>query len=222
MTHRVAMKRWFRRLLWIGLALIVMLGIAAPYLDADFFRPAIQRALERGLGRRVEVRKVYFNLFTGPGFTLDDVTIFEDPRAGIEPFAYVGAVEARVRLLSLFARRLEFSSLRLHEGPNRAPTSINLVKTAAGTWNFQFLLSSAPALSGAMPSIKMRTGRVNFKFADTKSVFYFDDADFDVAPVPLMVRSRYASPVRLPAPIARRRISDSFSRGGIGQASTWI
>jgi hypothetical protein len=178
------MKPWFRRWLWIALALVVIVGIAAPYLDADFFRPAIQRALERGLGRRVEVGQVYFNLLTGPGFTLDDVTIYEDPRAGIEPFAYVGAVEARVRLVSLFARRLEFSSLRLHEGPNRAPTSINLVKTAAGPWNFQFLLSSAPALSGAMPSIKMRTGRVNFKFADTKSVFYFDDADFDVAPSP--------------------------------------
>ncbi len=184
MTNLFAMKPWFRRSLWIGLALVVMLGIAAPYLDADFFRPAIQRALERGLGRRVEVGQVYFNLLTGPGFTLDDVTIYEDPRAGIEPFAYVGAVEARVRLLRLFARRLEFSSLRLHEGPNRAQTSINLVKTAAGPWNFQFLLSSAPALSGAMPSIKMRTGRVNFKFADTKSVFYFDDADFDVAPSP--------------------------------------
>lgn len=89
MTHWFAMKPWLRRSLWIGLALVVMVGIAAPYLDADFFRPAIQRALERGLGRRVEVRKVYFNVFTGPGFTLDGVTIHEDPRAGIEPFAYV-------------------------------------------------------------------------------------------------------------------------------------
>jgi AsmA protein len=178
------MKTWFRRSLWIALAAVVMVGIAAPYLDADFFRPAIQRALERGLARRVEVKKVYFNLFTGPGFTLDGVTIYEDPRAGIEPFAYVGALEARVRLLSLFARRLEFSSLRLHEGPapDDETTSINLVKTAAGPWNFQFLLSSAPAISGAMPSIKIRKCRVNFKFADTKSVFYFADADFDVAP----------------------------------------
>ena len=33
-----------------------------------------------------------------------------------------------------------------------------------------------------MPAIKMRGGRVNFKFGDTKSVFYFSDADFDVAP----------------------------------------
>jgi hypothetical protein len=173
-----------KRLLWIALALVIAMGAAAPFLDADFFRPAIERALERGLGRRVEVGQAHFNLFTGPGFTLEDVTVYEDPRAGIEPFMFVGGLEARVRLLGLLSRRLEFSSLRLHEGADREKPTINLVKTAAGPWNFQFLLSSAPALSGAMPEIKMRGGRVNFKFDDTKSVFYFDDTDFDVAPSP--------------------------------------
>jgi hypothetical protein len=165
-----------RRLLLFATAVVIAIGAAAPYLQADFFRPAIARALERGLGRRVEVEHAHFNLFTGPGFTLDQVTIHEDPRAGIEPFAYVESLEARVRLRGLFSRRLEFSNLRLGDA------TINLVKTDAGPWNFQFLLSGAPATGGAMPAIKMRTGRVNFKFGDTKSVFYFNDADFDVAP----------------------------------------
>jgi hypothetical protein len=171
-----------KRVLWIALALVIAVGIAAPYLDANFMRSEIERALERGLGRKVEVGKVYFNLFTGPGFTIDDVTIYEDPRAGIEPFAYVGALEARVRLLGLLSRRLEFSSLRLLEGPQGEQTSINLTKTDAGPWNFQFLLGSAPAAAGTMPAIKMRGGRVNFKFGDTKSVFYFNDADLEVSP----------------------------------------
>ncbi len=172
-----------RRLAWIALVLVIAIGAAAPFLDADFFRPAIQRSLERGLGRRVEVKKARFNLFTGPGFTLEDVTIYEDARVGIEPFMFVSGVEARVRLLSLLSRHLEFSNLRLHQlDADHDKPNINLVKTAAGPWNFQYLLSSAPALSGAMPAIKMRGGRVNFKFDDTKSVFYFNDADFDVAP----------------------------------------
>lgn len=159
-----------------ALLLILTVGLAAPQFEIDLFRPKIARALERGLGRRVEVGAVHFNLFTGPGFTVDDVTIHEDPRAGIEPFAQVGSLEARVQLLSLFRHRLDFSSLRLDDA------SINLVKTEAGPWNFQFLLSSAPASAGAMPAINMRGGRVNFKFADTKSVFYFSDADLAVAP----------------------------------------
>lgn len=170
-----------KRLLWISIALIACAGIAAQYFDAEFARPRIERALERGLGRRVEVGKVYFNLFTGPGFTVEDVTIYDDQRAGMEPFAYVAQLEARVSLFGLLRRKLSFSSLRLDSRPDQE-TNINLVKTASGPWNFQLLLGSAPALSGSMPAIRMRTGRVNFKFADTKSVFYLNDADFDVSP----------------------------------------
>jgi AsmA-like protein len=165
-----------KRAIIITLLLVLAAGFAAPHFKIEFARPRIARALERGLGRRVEVGPVHFNLFTGPGFTVDDVTIYEDSRAGLEPFAYVGTLDARVQLLSLFRHKLEFSSLRLGEA------SINLVKTDAGPWNFQFLLSSAPASAGAMPAIKMRGGRVNFKFGDTKSVVYFSNADFDVAP----------------------------------------
>jgi hypothetical protein len=165
-----------KRAIIIALLLVLAVGFAAPHFEIDLFRPKIARALERGLGRKVEVGPVHFNLFTGPGFTVDDVTIHEDSRAGIEPFAYVGKLEARVQLLSLFRHRLEFSSLRLIDA------SINVVKTGAGPWNFQYLLNSAPASAGTMPAIKMREGRVNFKFGDTKSVFFFNDADLDVAP----------------------------------------
>lgn len=166
-----------KRAIIIMLLLVLAAGFAAPHYEIEFIRPRIARALERGLGRKVVVGPVHLNLFTGPGFTVEDVTIHEDPRAGIEPFAYVEKLEARVQLLSLLRHRLEFSSLRL--GGN---TSINLVKTDAGPWNFQYLLDSAQATAGTMPSIKMRGGRVDFKFGDTKSVFYFSEADFDVSP----------------------------------------
>jgi hypothetical protein len=56
------------------------------------------------------------------------------------------------------------------------------VKTDAGPWNFQFLLDGRTGASGNIPTIKMRTGRVNFKFGDTKSLFYFEDADLAVSP----------------------------------------
>ena len=111
-----------------------------------------------------------------PGVTLEEVIIDEDPRAGIEPLAYVTSLGASVRVLSLFQRKLEFSSLNLSDA------TINLVKTDAGPWNFQFLLENGPANSKRIPAIRMRSGRVNFKFGDTKSVFYFNDADLDVTP----------------------------------------
>src|SRR5204863_4041174 len=77
-----------KRLIIIALVVVIALGVAAPYLEADRFRPGIERALERSLGRKVEVGAVHFKVLTGPGFTLDNVVIHEDARAGIEPFAY--------------------------------------------------------------------------------------------------------------------------------------
>ena len=73
-----------------------------------------------------------FNLFQGPGFTVSDVEIGEDPAFGIEPFAaWPGGVEsldARLKLKSLWTGKLEWSSLRLN-----SPV-VNLVEFAtAGT-----------------------------------------------------------------------------------------
>jgi len=167
--------KW-KRLLIFALLGVVAAGFAAPHFEIEWARPRIAAALERGLGRKVEVGKVHFNVFTGPGFTVDEVTIHEDARAGIEPFAYVGTLEARVELSGLLRRHLSFSSLRLIDA------SINLVKTGAGPWNFQYLLNGAQAVAQERPSLKMRGGRVNFKFGDTKSLFYFNDADLDVTP----------------------------------------
>lgn len=171
--------KWLKRTLWT-VAALVALSAAVPYVPADFLRPSIERALERGLGRKVEIGGLRLTLFPGPlprpGITIDRVTIHEDPRAGIEPLAYVESLGASVRVLSLFQRRLEFSSLNLQDA------TINVVKTDAGPWNFQFLLEGGAASSNRIPAIRMRAGRVNFKFGDTKAAFYFNDADLDVSP----------------------------------------
>jgi hypothetical protein len=165
----------------LAAALAAVLALAALFLPFDFLRPEVARAMERSLGRKVDIGHVHVNLFGMPGFTLDDAVIHEDPRAGIEPFAYVPSLTAGIRVLSLFRRRLDFSSLDLSSAADTIPT-VNLVKSASGMWNFQMLLEQASHNGTALPEIKIRGGRVNFKFADTKSVFFFDDADLTVSP----------------------------------------
>jgi len=152
---------------------IVVLGIAAPFVNAEGYRARIESALERALNRKVRVKKVRFNLFTGPGFTIENVEIADDPSIGIEPLAYVDSLEARVTLRTLWTRKLAFSNLKLND-----PT-LNLVKADSGIWNFQ-LLKTAP---GLLPSIQVRAGRINFKFGDTKSVFYLSESDLDINPL---------------------------------------
>jgi AsmA family len=168
-----------RRSLLVILCIVLVAGAIAPRLSTDRIRPRIQSALEAALNRPVEIGAVHLNLFRGPGFTVERVVIADDPSAGVEPFAYVESMRARVRLTSLLAGKLAFSSLYLDT------PSVNLVRTAAGGWNLQALLDR-PAVEqpipSAVPDIQISGGRLNFKFGDTKSVFHIRDADLEIFP----------------------------------------
>lgn len=159
---------------------ILVAAAAAPLINATRFQQQIREGLERALQRKVEITgRVRFTVFSGPGFTAEDVLIAEDPRAGIEPFAYVAALSSRIRLRSLWTGKLEFSTLTLEE------PSVNLVKIPGGPWNIQPFLQRAASANGggaaeALPDLRVRGGRLNFKFGDTKSVFYLANADVDV------------------------------------------
>lgn len=154
--------------------------VAAPYWSLEHYRRRIQAGLERELHRRVTAGKLRFQLLGGPGLSLSDVIIEDDPRAGREPFAYVTSLEARIALRSLWSGRLEFASLRLVE------PSVNLVKPPTGSWNFVDIVSRPPGLvtadGGRLPAISVRRARINFKFGETKSVFYLANADVDLEP----------------------------------------
>lgn len=172
-----------RKLILAVFAVVVVAGIVAPFLNAGRFRGRIQSALEAGLKRHVVIGpkgEVRFNVFTGPGFTISDVLIEEAPGFGIEPFAHVQSIQARIRLASLWTGHMGFSSIKLVE------PSVNFVKSEAGPWNVQPFLSQAsssnPGPRVPVPEIQIRDGRFNFKFGDTKSVFYIDGADLDVYP----------------------------------------
>ncbi|MBI2685569.1 MAG: AsmA family protein [Acidobacteria bacterium] len=164
-----------RRLGWLVLGLVVVLG-GAPFLNADRFGPRIRAGLESALGRKVEIGAVRIHLLTGPGFSVRKVLIHERPEISAEPFAYVDDLVVRIRILSLLAGRLEFSSLRLDK------PHVNLMRRADGAWNFRGT-GTAPGVNGGtparMPELQVRRGRLNFKLEDRKSAYYFTDADID-------------------------------------------
>jgi hypothetical protein len=169
---------WRRFVLGAALAFLAAAALA-PLLNANRFRGQIHSALESSLNRRVTIGKVHFNVFTGPGFTVDDVLIEDGPGMGIEPFAHVESLEARVRLTSLWTGHLEFSKLRLVE------PSVNFVKPDSGAWNVAPWLARAASNTTSqtsLPDIEISDGRLNFKFGNTKSVFYVSDADLTVYP----------------------------------------
>ena len=120
-----------------ALALLLVAGLVAPYLTADQYRARLEASMERALGRRVELGRVTFSLFSGPGFSVDSVTIHEDPSIGLEPIVYVqdpGSMEVVPSIWSLLGGRFVIASIRL------SYASINLTKSGPasepGRWNF--------------------------------------------------------------------------------------
>src|SRR5207253_1011210 len=167
-----------RRIPWrwllAALAAFLIAGVAAPFFSADHFAERIGKALEASLGRKVKIGKVRFTLLGGPGFTISDVEIAEDPSFGIEPIAQLmpdGSLDARLQLKSLWSGKLQWASVRLNQ------PIVNLVKGSSGHWNFEPMLT--PNLVSLLPRIAVRDAHINFKFGDTKSIFYIENVDLE-------------------------------------------
>lgn len=165
---------------WVLPAAVVLLAAAlyVPRISADAYRDRAHAALEKALHRKVKIGKVRFRLLPTPGLTISDVEIGEDPAIGAEPVAYVTTLQAVPRLTALFGGPLEFASVDLEEA------TLNLTRIDSDSsgvrWNFASLLQLQ--LPGAFPSIHMSGGRINFKFGDTKSLFYLLNTDVDLWP----------------------------------------
>jgi hypothetical protein len=168
------------RILLAVVAAVLLLGLIAPLVEVAFLSGPIQAALEQTLGRKVRIGAVHLTLFAGPGFSLTDVSIDEDPRFGVEPFAYVETLVARVRPDKLLFGRLQIASLRF------VRPSLNLVKQADGTWNVVELLGriSAPrrAPLNMVPALVLSEARLDFKFGLRKTTFYVAETDLDLYP----------------------------------------
>lgn len=167
------------------LVLVLVAGLVAPHLDADRYGDRLKWALQRALGRKVEIGKVRFSLFPTPAFSVErtdagpGIVIHEDPSIGIEPMAYVDTMEVRPSLWSLLRGKFVIASISLEDD-----VSINLAKSGQGSewgrWNFASFVN--PSVMSSAPAVHVRNGRIHFKFGDTKSVFYLTETDLDISP----------------------------------------
>lgn len=176
------MKRYFTwpRAIFAAILLLVFVAWWVPTLTAGWCRDRLLRALEEGLGRKIEIGEVQFRLVPTPGFAISDVTIGEEPAVGLEPAAYIKTLVAQPSLPALLTGRFVVGSVRLEDA------SLNLARVDSGVggvrWNFSSLTSGKPGTAREFPAIHMIGGRINLKFGDTKSIFYLSKTDVDLSP----------------------------------------
>jgi hypothetical protein len=160
-----------KRNLWLGGLLLVLLALLVPFVSATFIQQSLQQSLEQALSRKVRIQgATRFRILPTPAILADEVTISEDPRFSLEPFAYVTEIEVQPSFVALLSGRLEASRIRLTE------PSVNLMRSASG-WNVQSLLSG----NLRTPEIEVRNGRLNFKQGNSKSPFYLTNALVDLS-----------------------------------------
>lgn len=170
---------------WMGAgAVILLLALLPPLINANRYQRQIARSMSLSLGRPVHLDNVSFHLLPVPGLTLSNLVVSEEPAFGAEPTIRANTVEASLRLSSLWRRRVEFSRVRFVE------PSVNLVRNGEGRWNLADVLLHAAHVNTAptaqrragpaprFPYIEATGGRVNVKLGEEKLPFSLTAADF--------------------------------------------
>lgn len=122
----------------VGVILLVLI-VTPFFINADQFRPEIAATLSQKLGRTVQLGHVSVSLFSG-SLSADQISIADDPAYSSEPFLTAKSLSVGIDVMPLiFSRDLRVHSLEF-KGPH-----VQLLRTAAGQWNFASLGASAPA-----------------------------------------------------------------------------
>ena len=179
-------QRGKRRIAWVAalILLVVLLITLPPLFSISRYQRRIAQAISQSIGRPVYFDSVTVHLLPWPGFTIQNFVVAEDPAFGAEPAMRANVVEARLRVRSLWRRRVEFARIRL-----QAP-SVNLVRRSDGVWNLQSIVTQAGSVQNApttqshagaaprFPYIEATGARINLKLDQNKLPYSLVDTDF--------------------------------------------
>lgn len=133
------MKKAIYITLVVVVVILLILVITPFFIDFDRFRPQIQQALGDQLGRQVEIGHLTVSLLTG-SLRADQISIADDPAYSRGPFVTAKSLAVGVDLWPLItSRQLHVHSLEIGN------PQVQLLRTAAGEWNFATLGGNAKA-----------------------------------------------------------------------------
>ena len=141
------MKRWTKILLALVVLVIVLVVAIKVFVNANTFRPTIEKQLATTLGRDVKVGNLSLSLSRG-SLVAEGLSVADDPKFSAEPFLTAKKFRIGVSLQTLiFSRQLNLRSFQI-EAPQ-----VKLIRAANGTWNFSSLgvVRAAGAPANAAP-----------------------------------------------------------------------
>jgi AsmA protein len=124
------LKRWAKILLVAAAVFVAAIAAIPLFVNANTFRPTVEKELERTLGRGVKVGDLSLSAFSGSMLS-KDLSVADDPNFGSAPFLTAKTLRIGVSLRALiFSHELELRGFDI-DSPQ-----INLIRAANGMWNF--------------------------------------------------------------------------------------
>ncbi|HEY3938879.1 MAG TPA: AsmA family protein [Bryobacteraceae bacterium] len=162
-------------------ALVIAAGLAFLAGNIDHYRPKVQAELQEKLNRPVTITRLGLKIFPlsikVEGLTIGDSPAFSSTR----PFATASEVYVSASLFSLIRGNPEVKDLTLDK------PQIELVRNAAGVWNFSTLGSSTGSGGGTQQSqfslgeLKIKDGQLGYTDLATKQAReVYDHIDLDL------------------------------------------
>ena len=113
--------------------LIVGALLVPVFVNADSFRPELEKRLSAALNRQVHIGKLDASIFSG-GASAQDFSVADDPSFSKGPFLKASSLQVGLRMIPLiFSKRLEVTSVTVQK------PEIVLLRNAAGKWNYSSL-----------------------------------------------------------------------------------
>ncbi|MGB8543217.1 MAG: AsmA family protein [Candidatus Acidiferrales bacterium] len=124
------MKRWTKILLGVLVLFVVAIVCIKLFVNANTFRPAIEKQITDTLGRNVKLGDLSLAVFSG-SLVAEDISVGDDPNFSSSPFLTAKEVRIGVSLRPLiFSHQLNIRSFEINS------PQIAMIRAANGTWNF--------------------------------------------------------------------------------------
>jgi AsmA protein len=141
------MKKSVKIVLTLAIALPIVAAAAIPlFVNANTFRPTIEKRLSAALSRKVTLGHLSLSLTKGR-LEANDLAIADDPKFGQTPFFTATRLHIGVQMKPLILHH----ELQIRSFEVEAP-QIHLIRAEDGTWNFSTLSHGTDSLNTTRPT----------------------------------------------------------------------
>ncbi len=126
-------KHWIKIVIGVVALIVIVILIVPFFVNANTFRPALEKQISQASGRPVTLGNLNFSLISG-SLVAENISIADDPAFSSKPFLQAQSLHIGIETWPLIFHRQLIVRSFVADSP-----SINLIHASNGAWNFSSL-----------------------------------------------------------------------------------